>query len=172
MMKQRFGRIIDITSVVGVAGNPGQGNYAASKAGLIGMGKALAHEVASRNITVNAVAPGFIASAMTDDLNDKQREAILAKIPPGRLGTADGSRGMRRFPRKRRSRLHHRPHAQRQRRHADAVSRGQRGFADVRRTVLLPRPLPRLDAACGRASGPPTVRLGDSLARLELSGSR
>jgi 3-oxoacyl-[acyl-carrier protein] reductase len=88
MMKQRFGRIISITSVVGVAGNPGQGNYAASKAGLIGMSKSLAQEVASRNITVNTIAPGFIASAMTDELNDKQREAILMKIPAGRLGTA------------------------------------------------------------------------------------
>ncbi len=89
MMKQRFGRIIGITSVVGVVGNPGQGNYAASKAGLIGMGKALAYEVASRNITVNTVAPGFIGSAMTDELNDKQRESILAKVPAGRLGNAD-----------------------------------------------------------------------------------
>lgn len=89
MMKQRFGRIIGISSVVGVVGNPGQGNYAASKAGLIGMSKALAYEVASRNITVNTIAPGFIASAMTDDLNDKQREAILAKVPAARLGTAN-----------------------------------------------------------------------------------
>lgn len=88
MMKQRHGRIIGISSVVGVMGNPGQGNYAASKAGLIGMNKALAHEVASRGITVNSIAPGFIASAMTDELNDKQREAILATIPSGRLGTA------------------------------------------------------------------------------------
>jgi 3-oxoacyl-[acyl-carrier protein] reductase len=88
MMKQRFGRIIGISSVVGVTGNPGQGNYAASKAGLIGMNKALAHEVASRGITVNSIAPGFISSAMTDDLNDKQRESILATIPAGRLGTA------------------------------------------------------------------------------------
>jgi 3-oxoacyl-[acyl-carrier protein] reductase len=88
MMKQRFGRIIGISSVVGVMGNPGQGNYAASKAGLIGMNKALAHEVASRNITVNSIAPGFIASAMTDELNDKQRESILSTIPAGRLGTA------------------------------------------------------------------------------------
>lgn len=88
MMKQRFGRIIGISSVVGVMGNPGQGNYAASKAGLIGMNKALAHEVASRNITVNSIAPGFIASAMTDELNYKQREAILSTIPAGRLGTA------------------------------------------------------------------------------------
>ena len=89
MMKQRFGRIVSITSVVGVAGNPGQGNYAASKAGLIGMSKSLAQEVASRNITVNTVAPGFIASAMTDELNDKQRETILAKIPSGRLGSGE-----------------------------------------------------------------------------------
>jgi 3-oxoacyl-[acyl-carrier protein] reductase len=88
MMKQRFGRIIGISSVVGVMGNPGQGNYAASKAGLIGMNKALAHEVASRNITVNSIAPGFIASAMTDELNDKQRDSILSTIPAGRLGTA------------------------------------------------------------------------------------
>lgn len=89
MMKQRFGRIIGISSVVGVVGNPGQGNYAASKAGLIGMSKALAYEVASRNITVNTIAPGFIASAMTDELNEKQRESILAKIPAARLGTAE-----------------------------------------------------------------------------------
>jgi 3-oxoacyl-[acyl-carrier protein] reductase len=89
MMKQRFGRIIGITSVVGVVGNPGQGNYAASKAGLIGMGKALAYEVASRGITVNTVAPGFIGSAMTEDLNEKQRESILMKVPAGRLGDAN-----------------------------------------------------------------------------------
>ena len=88
MMKQRWGRIVGISSVVGVMGNPGQGNYAASKAGLIGMNKALAHEVASRNITVNSIAPGFIASSMTDELNDKQREAILGSVPAGRLGTA------------------------------------------------------------------------------------
>jgi len=88
MMKQRHGRIIGISSVSGVMGNPGQGNYAASKAGLIGMNKALAHEVASRGITVNSIAPGFIASAMTDELNDKQRESILSTIPAGRLGTA------------------------------------------------------------------------------------
>ncbi|RYE85783.1 MAG: 3-oxoacyl-[acyl-carrier-protein] reductase [Hyphomicrobiales bacterium] len=89
MMKARWGRIIGITSVVGVVGNPGQGNYAASKAGLIGMSKALAYEVASRNITVNTIAPGFIGSSMTDDLNDKQKDAILAKVPAGRLGTAE-----------------------------------------------------------------------------------
>jgi 3-oxoacyl-[acyl-carrier protein] reductase len=89
MMRQRFGRIIAITSVVGVTGNAGQANYAASKAGLIGMSKALAQEVASRGITVNCVAPGFIASPMTDQLNEKQREAILASIPAGRLGTGE-----------------------------------------------------------------------------------
>lgn len=89
MMKQRYGRIIGITSVVGVVGNPGQGNYAASKAGMIGMSKALAYEVASRNITVNTVAPGFIGSAMTEELNDKQKDAILGKVPAGRLGTAE-----------------------------------------------------------------------------------
>jgi len=86
MMRRRFGRIIGIASIVGVTGNPGQGNYAAAKAGMIGMSKALAAEVASRGITVNCIAPGFIASPMTDGLNDKQREAILASVPMGRLG--------------------------------------------------------------------------------------
>jgi 3-oxoacyl-[acyl-carrier protein] reductase len=86
MMRRRFGRIVGITSIVGVTGNPGQGNYAAAKAGMIGMSKALAAEVASRGITVNCIAPGFIASPMTDALNDKQREAILASVPIGRLG--------------------------------------------------------------------------------------
>ncbi len=89
MMRRRYGRIIGISSVVGVTGNPGQGNYAAAKAGLIGMSKALAAEVASRNITVNCVAPGFIASPMTDALNDKQRETILGSVPAGRLGAGD-----------------------------------------------------------------------------------
>ena len=87
MMKRRYGRIINITSVVGVTGNPGQGNYAAAKAGMIGMSKALAAEVASRGITVNCIAPGFIASPMTEGLNDKQRETILASVPMGRLGS-------------------------------------------------------------------------------------
>jgi 3-oxoacyl-[acyl-carrier protein] reductase len=86
MMKQRFGRIISVTSVVGVTGNPGQANYAASKAGLIGMSKALAQEVASRGVTVNCVAPGFIASPMTAALNEAQTEALTARIPAGRLG--------------------------------------------------------------------------------------
>jgi len=86
MVKRRYGRIINISSIVGVKGNPGQSNYAAAKAGLIGMSKALAAEVASRGITVNCVAPGFIASPMTESLNDKQRESILASVPIGRLG--------------------------------------------------------------------------------------
>ncbi|WP_298333950.1 3-oxoacyl-[acyl-carrier-protein] reductase [Asticcacaulis sp.] len=86
MMKRRHGRIIGITSVVGVMGNAGQTNYAASKAGMIGFSKALAQEVASRNITVNCIAPGFIASPMTDVLNEQQREGILSKIPAGALG--------------------------------------------------------------------------------------
>ncbi|MCZ6588534.1 MAG: 3-oxoacyl-[acyl-carrier-protein] reductase [Alphaproteobacteria bacterium] len=89
MMKSRWGRIISVTSVVGATGNPGQVNYAASKAGLTGMTKALAQEVASRNITVNCIAPGFIETAMTDALSDAQKEAIMARIPTGRLGSAD-----------------------------------------------------------------------------------
>lgn len=86
MMKARFGRVITITSIVGTTGNPGQANYAASKAGLVGMSKALAQELASRNITVNCVAPGFISSAMTDVLPDAQKDALLGKIPAGKLG--------------------------------------------------------------------------------------
>lgn len=88
MMRKRTGRIISVTSVVGVTGNPGQVNYAASKAGMIGFSKSLAREVASRNITSNCIAPGFIETPMTDALNDKQKEAILASIPAGRLGQA------------------------------------------------------------------------------------
>ncbi|WP_118856855.1 3-oxoacyl-[acyl-carrier-protein] reductase [Sphingomonas mesophila] len=87
MMKARGGRIVNITSVVGVTGNPGQVNYVASKAGLIGMSKALAQEVASRGITVNCVAPGFMTSAMTDALNDAQKAAILGRIPTGAMGS-------------------------------------------------------------------------------------
>src|SRR3954452_22303765 len=89
MMKARFGRIISITSVVAVTGNPGQANYVASKAGLIGMTKAVAQEIASRGITVNAIAPGFMTSAMTDALNEQQREGILARIPMGQMGSGD-----------------------------------------------------------------------------------
>ena len=87
MMRRRFGRVIGITSVVGVTGNPGQGNYTASKAGMIGMLKSVAAEYAKRNVTANCIAPGFIATPMTDKLNDKQREAILTMVPAGRLGS-------------------------------------------------------------------------------------
>lgn len=89
MMRRRSGRIVNITSVVAVSGNPGQANYCAAKAGMIGMSKSLAYETASRGITVNCVAPGFIETAMTDKLNDKQREAILGRVPAGRLGTSE-----------------------------------------------------------------------------------
>ena len=89
MMKSRWGRIINISSIVGATGNPGQGNYAASKAGMVGMSKSLAYEVASRGITVNVVAPGFIATAMTDKLTDDRKETILAQIPAGRMGAAE-----------------------------------------------------------------------------------
>ncbi len=89
MMRRRFGRVIGITSVVGVTGNPGQGNYAASKAGMIGMIKSVAAEYARRNVTANCIAPGFISTPMTDKLNEKQREAILGRVPAGRLGTSE-----------------------------------------------------------------------------------
>jgi 3-oxoacyl-[acyl-carrier protein] reductase len=87
MMRRRHGRIIGITSVVGVTGNPGQVNYTAAKAGMIGMIKSIAQEYAKRGVTANCIAPGFVATAMTDKLNDKQREAILARVPAGRLGS-------------------------------------------------------------------------------------
>ena len=89
MMKARWGRIVNISSIVGATGNPGQANYAASKAGLVGMSKSLAYEVASRGITVNCVAPGFITTAMTDKLSDEQKAAILTQVPAGRMGEAD-----------------------------------------------------------------------------------
>lgn len=88
MMKARWGRIVNISSVVGATGNPGQANYVASKAGMVGMSKSLAYEVASRGITVNCVAPGFIQTAMTDKLNDDQKAAIMGQIPAGRMGSA------------------------------------------------------------------------------------
>ncbi|MEO1676611.1 MAG: 3-oxoacyl-[acyl-carrier-protein] reductase [Pseudomonadota bacterium] len=86
MMKARWGRIVNVGSVVGATGNPGQGNYAAAKAGLVGMSKSLAYEVASRGVTVNVVAPGFVATAMTDKLTDEQKDAILKQVPAGRMG--------------------------------------------------------------------------------------
>ena len=89
MMKARWGRIVNISSVVGATGNPGQANYAASKAGMVGMSKSLAYEVASRGITVNAVAPGFIETAMTDKLTDDQKAGIMGQIPAGRMGSPE-----------------------------------------------------------------------------------
>ena len=89
MMKARWGRIVNISSIVGTTGNPGQGNYAASKAGMVGMSKSLAAEVASRGVTVNCIAPGFITTAMTDALNDTQKEKLLGGIPAGRMGEPD-----------------------------------------------------------------------------------
>jgi len=89
MIKRRHGRIVNVTSIVGITGNPGQANYAAAKAGLIGMSKALAQEVAARGVTVNCIAPGFIDTAMTQSLDDRQREMLLGRIPAGRLGTGD-----------------------------------------------------------------------------------
>lgn len=89
MMKRRWGRIINITSIVGVTGNPGQANYCASKAGMIGMSKSMAAEIANRNITVNCVAPGFIKTAMTDELGDAQHEKLIANIPAGKMGTPE-----------------------------------------------------------------------------------
>jgi 3-oxoacyl-[acyl-carrier protein] reductase len=97
MMRNRWGRIINVTSVVGQAGSPGQANYAASKAGLIGMTKALAQELASRNITVNAVAPGYIATDMTKDLSDELKAGIMARIPLARMGTAEDIAGAVKF---------------------------------------------------------------------------
>ncbi|MEF2551818.1 3-oxoacyl-[acyl-carrier-protein] reductase [Aurantimonas sp. A2-1-M11] len=88
MMRRRFGRIINITSIVGVTGNPGQANYCAAKAGMIGLSKSLAQEIASRSVTVNCIAPGFISSAMTEKLNDKQKDAIMGAIPMRRMGEA------------------------------------------------------------------------------------
>ena len=125
MMKKRWGRIVNITSVVGVTGNPGQANYVASKAGIIGLTKSLAQELASRNVTVNAVAPGFIATPMTDVLNDKQKEGILGRVPAGRLGIAGRDRRRRALSGLGRGRLCHRPDAARQWRHGDDLNSGE-----------------------------------------------
>ncbi len=122
MMKARFGRIVSITSVVGVTGNPGQANYVASKAGLIGMSKAFAQEVASRGITVNCVAPGFMTSAMTDALNEQQKAGILVEDPDRRDGQRRRYRRGGRLSRFEGSRLRHRPDASCQWRDGDAVS--------------------------------------------------
>ena len=123
MMKARRGRIINIASVVGLIGNPGQANYCAAKAGIGGFTRSLAREVASRGITVNVVAPGFIATDMTQALPEAQRGALAAQIPLGRLGSASGHRTGRVLPGGAGRRLDHRRDAERQRRHAHGLKR-------------------------------------------------
>ena len=126
MMRRRFGRIIGITSVVGVTGNPGQGNYTAAKAGMIGMIKSIAQEYAKRGVTANCVAPGFIVTPMTDKLNDKQREAILARIPANRAGhRARGGCGGR-LSRLQGGRLYDRPNVACERRNGHDLKAVQR----------------------------------------------
>ena len=124
MMKARWGRIVNVSSIVGVTGNPGQANYAASKAGVIGMSKSLAQEVASRGITVNCVAPGFIATAMTEALNDEQKARIDAQIPAGRMGTAEEIAAAALYLASRGGGLRDRADAARQRRHGDDLRPG------------------------------------------------
>ena len=123
MMQRRLGRIIGITSIVGVTGNPGQANYAAAKAGMIGMSKSLAQEVASRGITVNCVAPGFIATPMTDVLTDEQKKGILAPRAGRPAGHARRDRRGRGLSGQRRGRLRHRADPAHQRRHGDDLMR-------------------------------------------------
>ena len=140
MMKARAGRIINIASVVARMGNAGQANYVAAKAGLIGLTKAIAIEIASRNITVNAIAPGFIETPMTDVLSDKVKEELKVRIPLGRMGTRPRCRRRHRVSRERRSLLHHRPRPRRQRRHVFGVmvdySEQWRDYRRVRNEAL------------------------------------
>ena len=127
MMRNRWGRIVNITSVVGQAGSPGQVNYAASKAGLIGMTKSLAQEVASRNITVNAVAPGYIATDMTKDLPEELKQTIMGNDPVRAHGHAGRYRRRRQVSGERRSGLHHRPGARRKRRNVHVKASADSG---------------------------------------------
>ena len=156
MLRRRAGRIINICSIVGATGNAGQANYAAAKAGLIGMTKALAQEVASRGITVNAVAPGFIVTAMTDALPRRSSTKLTERHPAGpprRAGKTSPPPCV--YPRLRRGGLGHRRHPARQRRHGDAVRRGVRaGLSGRRETMLSARAIVRCDVRRHR-SGPP-----------------
>ena len=122
MLKAKGGRIINITSVSGQAGQMGQANYSSAKAGLIGLTKASARELASRSITVNAVAPGFVLTELTQDLPDALKDEITARTPLGRFGETDRDRRRRRVPRQRRGRLHHRAGPRRRRRPGDDVA--------------------------------------------------
>ena len=151
MMKARFGRIISVTSVVGVTGNPGQANYVASKAGLIGMSKAIAQELASRGITVNCIAPGFMTSAMTDALNDQQRDGILSRIPMGAMGSGEDIGAAAVYLAAEGGRLRHRADAARQRRDGDAVTpRGRRSRRRSRRVSEAEREESELPASDAR----------------------
>ncbi len=151
MMKERWGRIINISSVVGEAGNPGQANYVASKAGLIGLTKSLAQEMASRNITVNAVAPGFIETDMTAGLSAELKDKMLGHIPLKRFGKAGGRRGGGAVSGERRGRLHHRARAGRQRRnvHVSSVANQARHSSP-----RITRPLGRQRAAIRSLANP------------------
>ncbi len=131
MMRRRYGRIINITSVVGVTGNrPGQANYCASKAGMIGFTKSLAQEIATRNVTVNCVAPGFIESAMTGKLNDKQKEAIMGAIPMKRMGNGAEVASAVAYLASSRSKLRHGPDDPRQWRHGNRSENGKVSWGD------------------------------------------
>ena len=123
MMRQRYGRIVNVTSVVGVTGNPGQANYAAAKAGVAGMSKSLALEIAARGVTVNCVAPGFVDTAMTRALNEQQRARILSAIPAARLGSGDEVAACVAFSGERPGGLYHRPDDPRKRRHGHGLGR-------------------------------------------------
>ena len=174
MMRRRYGRIIGITSVVGVTGNPGQGNYTAAKAGMIGMMKSIAKEYAKRGVTANCVAPGFIATPMTDKLNDKQREAIMHMVPAGRLGTPRRRRRGGGLSRLRRGVLCHRPDAACEWRNGDDLM--QKSRVPQRAWGRLPRCWPtvlkygnRTTAGWGRpGSVKPSVVAGASRETLGL----
>ena len=161
MIKQRSGRIINISSIAGLTGNAGQANYAASKAGLIGLTKTLARELASRGITVNAVAPGFIVTDMTDVLSDQIKEAILAKIPLGKFGEGEDIAAAVAFLASAGSEIHHRPGPDGRRRDGDVASRGSLAPANgpVRAPNLLRMKAGLENAFLHRSPSPRVVRL-------------
>ncbi len=171
MMKERWGRIINISSIVGETGNPGQANYVASKAGLIGLTKSLAQEIASRNVTVNAVAPGFIETDMTAVLSDEVKNNLLAHIPLKRFGKAGRRRRCRAISGERRSRLHHRARAGRQRRNV-YVESARRTLIENVRGVAVDHGSER-PPACSHAFAHETLRDTDqrnSASRCDVTG--